>query len=410
MSQPGNIGSERSAHRRRVAELCRRTARRAGLKGPASVALVLAATEHSDQIRRVSEPALSGASGTPEISAASFESLVAEMTKAILGRRPLNKVLHLAVGILEACDEFDDAVESSALDGASIPTVIGEFFEDGALRIEPCILNTLRRVISPAEDFTKSLPRLARELPALPAAAIGLMQTSDKSSMAELESIVASDPLLAGRLVRAANSAHFSARAEVRYVSQAILRVGIPFARKVLLASCFGRVFASRATAPLWEHSMRVAVHAHELASECGYDRDLAYIAGMVHDIGRLITQRAAAATRLEEEDLLAAGFPLTYAECLIYGTDHAALGSDILKRWKLPPEIAEAVAFHHRPESTKSVLAGLLNLAEDAASAPRSEAPWLGMRRAAAEQLTGIHTVPGHRAEEKSVIWSLAS
>jgi len=94
------------------------------------------------------------------------------------------------------------------------------------------------------------------------------------------------------------------------------------------------------------------------------------------------------------------AGFPLVYAETLIYGTDHAALGRDLLAAWQVPAEIVEAVAFHHRPESTELSLAGILCIAEEDSrtGAMPSESLSAGMRRAAAARIAGLPAV-SHRS-----------
>src|SRR5262249_22099416 len=147
--------------------------------------------------------------------------------------------------------------------------------------------------------------------------------------------------------------------------------------------------------------------HAYELASECGYDQEVAYVAGLVHDIGRLATQRCPGPVRIMENDWCASGFPLVYAETMVYGTDHAALGAELLSNWNMPAEIIEAVAFHHNPEETTSTLAGILNLAEESAldalpatvnGSDERENLWSGMRRAAAERLTGICGISRHQ------------
>jgi len=227
----------------------------------------------------------------------------------------------------------------------------------------------------------------------------------------ELESIVSSDPVLAGRLLGVANSSFFGHSSKIRNLRQAILRMGVPFARKVLLEACFGPVFASRTLAELWKHSRLVAANAHELAVQCGYDQEVAYVAGLLHDIGRLVMLSCPPEIRADEADRLAAGFPLVYAETLLYGTDHAAVGGDLLKKWSLSSEIIDAVAYHHRPESTDSALAAILYLADDDSVTGTlvSENLSPGMRRARAIQIMGIDRFSPGQINRKSAIFSLA-
>jgi hypothetical protein len=71
--------------------------------------------------------------------------------------------------------------------------------------------------------------------------------------------------------------------------------------------------------------------------------------------------------------------------------------------------EIANAVAFHHNPDSTQSILAGILNLAEENALDNRysRENLWCGMRRATAARFTGIQ---GFSRTSKPSLLAIAS
>jgi HD-like signal output (HDOD) protein len=78
---------------------------------------------------------------------------------------------------------------------------------------------------------------------------------------------------------------------------------------------------------------------------------DLALMAGLLHDVGRLIlaSQMQAqyaetiARARLHQQSLLD-------AERQELGTTHAAVGAYLLALWGLPDPMVEAVAYHHDP------------------------------------------------------------
>jgi putative nucleotidyltransferase with HDIG domain len=409
----GNVAyPETIAHHQRVAYLCSRISDNLSIKGPATLALGLATAVHGfgQSGTRANQP---NTSQKPRTRAASLESMLVEMAQEILGPRHgkppgrRNQNLELSANIFEACNEFDDGVEFAAYNQVSISSAIDDFFNDIGSRFKPGVVDALREI-----SRTGSHPGLSDDLPVLPTAATRLMRCSvETTSAADIEAIVALDPVLTGRLLGTANSALFGARTEIRNLRQAIMRVGIPFARKVLMAACFGRLFGSGALTELWKHSRLVAASAHELAGWCGYDQESAYVAGLLHDIGRLVTQRCPAETRVREAELLQSGFPLVYAETLIYGSDHATLGGDLLKRWSLPSEVVDAVTLHHRPESSSSVLASILSLAEDDVLETSAESENLatGMRRAVAAQLTGIDLASRNQINREAVIFALA-
>lgn len=389
------------------------------MEGLVELALTLAAEFHRDvpsdngggepvAIPQLVESAAVDKKGAP------IGSLVAGMTWAILhpqDRKPYGKLdqdVRLAARIFEACDEFDDVVECAAYERTPIPQSIAEFLRDADARIDSRIAAVLREIGAPKTSLS-----LTGKLPVMPAAAGRLLKKSaEDTSVFDLESIAGSDPVLAGRLLSAANSAFFGFTSEVRDLKQAILRLGVPLSRKALMDAAFGPLFASSTLAELWKHSKLVAATAHELAGECGYDQEVAYVAGLLHDIGRLVMHRCPQDDKVKEVDFLVSGFPRVYAETLVYGTDHATIGGQLLKAWGLPADIVDSVANHHSPEKTDSILAAILYLAEDDATidAMASENLSPGIRRAVAMETTGIEEMPGTRISRESEIFALTA
>jgi HD-like signal output (HDOD) protein len=93
------------------------------------------------------------------------------------------------------------------------------------------------------------------------------------------------------------------------------------------------------------------------------------YIAGMMHDIGRLVLA-ARAPDRLGAtfREAARSGKPLATVEEEQMGVTHAELGGYLLGLWGLPLPIVEAVAFHHRPDRvvpTNIDLLGVVHVAD---------------------------------------------
>ena len=401
-------------HRRRVADLVGRVARALSIEPLVEVALTLAADIHIDTPPDTppDTPRATPSEQPLADDKESLPSLVASMAEAILNPRrvgprgKLDKDLRLSARILEACDEFDEAVEFAAYGWIPMRVAIDEFFSDAEHRLDPRIAGALRQITSPNIRLA-----LSGQFPVLPAAAAKLMRTSSEStSVFELDSIASSDPVLAGRLLAASNSAFFGLPSEIRIPRQAILRLGVPLSRKVLMDAAFGPLFASGTLAELWRHSRLVAATAHELAGACGYDQEVAYVAGLLHDIGRLVIQRCPPEMHADEADRMASGFPRVYAETLVYGADHAIVGGELLKKWRLPAEIVDAVAGHHCPESAESVLAAILYLAEEEVAVDNFALENLspGMRRSVALEITGVSEFSGRRINRQSAIFAL--
>ena len=95
----------------------------------------------------------------------------------------------------------------------------------------------------------------------------------------------------------------------------------------------------------LLRHSVEVALLSGLLASNLGADPKLARRAGLLHDIGKALTHEAE-------------------------GT-HVALGADLCRRYHEPPEVLNAISYHHGEEEA-SCLEAVLVAAADAISASR--------------------------------------
>ncbi len=390
-------------HRQRVAYLCGVIAKELSIEELAAFALELAARFHNDKYLLLTHQS----EETPD---SPITSLVGNMAEAILRPRwraslpKPDRNLELCGQIFEACDELDHSVEIAEYEQSSIRSAMEEFLRSAPDRFEPAICDALQRLVTPRAEIS-----LTGNLPVLPAAAMRLMRvSSDDTTVIELEGIAETDPVLAARVMGAANSVMFGYHAEPRSLREAVARLGIPLARTVLMNAVLGRLFASSALQELWNHSKLAGAAAHALATECGYEAETAYVAGLLHDVGRIVLQRGPAHARAEEADLLANGFPLTYAETLLYGTDHATLGAALLSQWNVDAAIVEAVAHHHRPGSDDSRLAAILCLAEDETATSVQENLSQRMHRAIAMELTGMERLDHSSIQRDSPIFAL--
>jgi putative nucleotidyltransferase with HDIG domain len=99
----------------------------------------------------------------------------------------------------------------------------------------------------------------------------------------------------------------------------------------------------------LWLHSLGVAICAQEVARSAGLDVDVAYTAGLLHDVGQLLLfvadplAYAGVLSLQAERDL-----DIVDAERDYLGVDHAHVGGELARLWKLPEAVADAIAAHH--------------------------------------------------------------
>jgi putative nucleotidyltransferase with HDIG domain len=350
-------GAEREDHCRRVGELASRTSSFLKLGAEASAGLGKAATIHHYW------SAFHAASVVP--APRPLESAAAILETLYCGDVRAGGDTGRAAGILEVCDAFDEAMEFAAFEGITLAAARDSFYRETAGAFDGKMVDALRRATEGCEYRPSK-----SALPVMPRRVAALLRTSDETvSPAELAAIAAGDPVLGAKLIGVANSGRYGSRHTITGLNEAALRVGAPVARKVLLAACLGGLFASQPLQVLWQHSQEVAAHAFALSGLCEVDENAAWLGGLLHDIGRLVLMSCPPASGGKLMDLVGAGFPLTYAETLTFGADHAAVGSALLKDWDIPDEIVAAVRAHHEPEQSDDPLASVLFLAEQKAA-----------------------------------------
>jgi putative nucleotidyltransferase with HDIG domain len=205
-------------------------------------------------------------------------------------------------------------------------------------------------------------------LPVFPQAAFRILRLLEQpdSSVGQIERIASADPVVAGNLVRVANSALFVGYPEIATIRSAVVRLGYLATRKIVLATIFRPVFTRPSLRPLLQHSLEAADLAHHLAARTpGIDREEAFLCGLLHDVGKLVMDRLNLFDSARMRGLLDHGCPPVYAENLLMGCDHGKTGADIARNWRLPARQVEAIRQHHRPEGVDSPLAHLLYLVE---------------------------------------------
>jgi len=173
---------------------------------------------------------------------------------------------------------------------------------------------------------------------------------------------IESDPALAAKILRVANSSRYGLRSKVTSVRQAVAYIGQRSLR--LIALTFGLVEGltrgarGEQYAEFWRRSLTIATVASELAKG---RRDLnaeeAYSAGLLADMGELIF------AQLETDRFFAIienhphGHSLLEAEREEFGFAHPELGARLLERWELPEELVDAVALHHEDDDSEDLL-----------------------------------------------------
>ncbi len=277
--------------------------------------------------------------------------------ETLWGRRPIADAdMGKIVAVLEISDDFDQFFESEPLfDADSLDQCTNSSVEAMMTYLQVTSRADVSRVI----DRLPVFPRAARE--------VVRQITNAEVGAREMEAVASLDPVLAGRLIQTANSAYYSPQQPIGSVLQAVSFIGTETARRVLLAAVIRGNFSSPQAHQLWNHSLDVAQTAELVAMHAAVkiDPSQAFLAGLIHDVGRLAFAMMPLAFHERFQRLSDGGCPPVEVEMCLSGRCHGEVGAETLTQWKFPPEIVEAVRWHHRPERSALPLSSLLYLAE---------------------------------------------
>jgi HD-like signal output (HDOD) protein len=233
--------------------------------------------------------------------------------------------------------------------------------------LKPCDPNMLRVAVERATSLSnilsnKLLANLVgsvKDLPVLPRTYLALRQklAEPEASIRDVVHIVEQDVAISAKILQLVNSAFFGLPREVSSVRTAVGFLGIDTLQNLVLSAGVFTIFDQLARLPgfsceeLQAHSQLIAKIAGQIPASA-HVRGVAVVAGLLHDVGKLVlATRAPAHFTRALEGAEAEGRPLYVVETELMGVSHAEVGAYLLGIWGLPSPVVEAVAHHHHPE-----------------------------------------------------------
>ncbi|MFN7949030.1 MAG: HDOD domain-containing protein [Blastocatellia bacterium] len=225
-----------------------------------------------------------------------------------------------------------------------------------AMGAEVCDLYRAAPAFLPAGMFRLAvIGRLLQdrfEVPVLPTIVKKVMEITqrDDYSLRALSNVISADQVLAAQIIKHANSASFSGSREADSLPAAIQRLGSQAVTNVVIAVSMqsqrqGRdIFLARKK-ELWKHSLACALLARVIASTVRFDRDVAFLCGLMMDFGKSVLLSLIQDVMTEEPQWQRS--PTEMVE-MILDTYHPRVGGVVGEKWHLPATVLEAITCHH--------------------------------------------------------------
>ena len=180
-------------------------------------------------------------------------------------------------------------------------------------------------------------------IPSLPEVAIKIQQLvrNENVDAAKLVKVIQTDPAMAVKLIKAANSPIYRGRAEIESCADAVVRLGMRTVSSLILSFAMRDLFKAKTPElqqrmkSLWEHSTNVASIAFILAHMLpDFSPERALLAGLVHDVGEITILET-----LEKYPEIAPE-PAQLDEAI--GALRGEIGGLILEKWSFPGELVD--------------------------------------------------------------------
>ncbi|MCP4548352.1 MAG: HDOD domain-containing protein [bacterium] len=185
----------------------------------------------------------------------------------------------------------------------------------------------------------------------------------------DFEKVLIKDQALVARLLKVANSSFFGSSKSINAVHEAVVLIGLDNMKNIVYSVSSSGLLTKRlknyqyADQGFWLHSMAVAVTCRILVEgnpNSPINSEEAFVAGLLHDIGKLILDNFLDAESGPRDVSIS-------EEKEALGVSHCKLAEVILKKWRIPQSIQSAVRHHHEPDvqSAEQHGAVLVNLAD---------------------------------------------
>lgn len=212
--------------------------------------------------------------------------------------------------------------------------------------------------MSAPSDQTWTVEIKEDDLPLLAQVAVEAMRLIDReeTKTKDLDRLISSDPALAARILRIANSPLFAGTCPANTVHQAVVRMGMLQLKQIVLLAALNDVFDPRKSHPraIWNHAIAVAVASQWLSEQLGIGQpDESFLGGLLHDVGKLIIYQQIPevyGTLIDQATKEGKRFH-EHETGKIMPCAHPSVGALVGLKWGLSADLIEVMQFHHQIE-----------------------------------------------------------
>jgi HD-like signal output (HDOD) protein len=189
-----------------------------------------------------------------------------------------------------------------------------------------------------------------------------------KTDMSTLSKSIVTDPILSGKILRAANSAYFGLQQRINSIGHAIMIIGILNLKHILYQDYFRQLAGTRGATEtvlqnrLWEHATLTSICAlHTYGIFNDVDRGTIFTLGLLQDVGKYVLMGLDPIKKIKDgEERQPLSKMAIQEEYQVYGINHVLIGRLIFEEWGFSDLMIKICEMHHEPSRNQMESLGL--------------------------------------------------
>ena len=220
----------------------------------------------------------------------------------------------------------------------------------------------------------KERAQQVKELSTLPSVILRILEVMNNpmADARDVEKEIIEDPVITTKVLKVANSPFYGSNRDISSIAQAVVLMGFAEVQNIALSvSIFNRFSGPTRTfdrREFWEHCFTTACAADALQRRVNAQTNDGFVAGLLHDIGRVVLDQHFPDEFQEIVSLAEAqSISLLDAERKVLGVTHCDIGYWMTENWNLPATLTDSILFHHSPFSCREsyVLTSIVHVAD---------------------------------------------
>ncbi len=214
----------------------------------------------------------------------------------------------------------------------------------------------------PAKPSVVTILNAISRVKPIPQVAITILQLLGDETGARVDNLaeeIKKDQVIAAKVLRFCNSPAFGFSQEIASIDRAVVLLGENNLTEIVISAAVDLLYSDQdqgyalMKGALYRHAQATAQISKEITFFTGcIDPGLAYTAGLLHDIGKVVLDSFVAnSLPFFYQRMAQQGGEISTLEKQLFDINHMEVGAQLASQWNLPESLACVIQYHHAPD-----------------------------------------------------------